>query len=313
MKNSMIIHPEELSRRWIDRLAEAGVGTLGIHPHGGNESVSSLEKLLECLKTDQYRGLIDYAHSRGIEVEYEIHAAGWLMPRELFAEHPEYFRMNKRGERVADYNFCTSCTEGLELAAGRAAELALSLYGSCRRFNFWMDDGVGIGCRCPRCQGLSFSDQQLIFLNRALKRIRSVRPDAELAYLAYMDTLAPPTVTVPEEGIFLEYAPMQKYTARGDGAAERIAKEREMLLPLTDLFCGGVKVLEYWYDNSMLSRWKKPPARFTLDCEAMWRDIAEYRSMGIDYVSTFACFLGDDYEELYGEVDITPFAQKTVG
>ena len=32
MKTSILIHPSELSRRWIDRMAEQGVDTLGLHP-----------------------------------------------------------------------------------------------------------------------------------------------------------------------------------------------------------------------------------------------------------------------------------------
>ena len=73
MKKSMIIHPEELSQRWIDRLADAGVEILGIHPHGGNGAKDSLAELVELTRTDGYRALIDYARARGIEIEYEIH------------------------------------------------------------------------------------------------------------------------------------------------------------------------------------------------------------------------------------------------
>ncbi len=72
---------------------------------------------------------------------------------------------------------------------------------------------------------------------------------------------------------------------------------------------GPKKVLEYWYDNSLFSGWKKPPAPFVLNEEGMRKDIEEYRKMGFDSISAFACFLGKDYEELYGEADITPFAE----
>ena len=41
----------------------------------------------------------------------------------------------------------------------------------------------------------------------------------------------------------------------------------------------------------------------------MRRDIAEYDRMGFDYLSTFACFLGEDYEALYGGIDIMPFSR----
>ena len=306
----MIIHPGELSKKWIDRLAEAKVNTLGIHPEGGAGAPKSLERLLELLKTPEYRALIDYARSRGLEVEYEIHAAGYLMDKSLFAEHPEYFRMNSAGERTSDWNFCVSNPDALALFARRAAELAQALYGSGKDFYFWMDDGRGIHCNCPKCRGISPSDQQYIALRAAIGEIRRHIPDARMAYLAYIDTIAPPTAVENDGAIFLEYAPFEKYTARGEDREERISREKAMIAPLLDCFGReNAKVLEYWYDNSLFSRWKKPPARFVLDEKAMLCDVREYREMGFARASTFACFLGDDYEELYGEADIRPFAR----
>ena len=40
----------------------------------------------------------------------------------------------------------------------------------------------------------------------------------------------------------------------------------------------------------------------------MRADFEFYRSLGFEDFSSFACYLGEDYEELHGEVDITPFA-----
>lgn len=310
MKSSMIIHPDELSKVWIDKLADAGVSTLGIHPAGGRFAHENLEKLIEQMKTPSYRELIDYAHQRGLEVEYEIHAAGYLMPRDLFAEHPEYFRENKNGIRTNDMNFCVSNDEAMDIFAERAAELAASLYGSSDHFYFWLDDGHDIHCHCPQCRGLSPSDQQLLALDKALERIRKKRPDAKLAYLAYMDTLVPPVSTRVGDGIFLEYAPIKKYTAKGENAVQQIKQEKEMMAALMKCFENSTKkVLEYWYDNSLFSHWKKPPVEFVLDERGMRADISEYISAGFDSISTFACFLDDDYSELYGDVDIRPFAE----
>ena len=87
-----------------------------------------------------------------------------------------------------------------------------------------------------------------------------------------------------------------------------------MLLPLMELFSSQpAKVLEYWYDNSLYSNWKKPPKKFVLKEDAMRREIAEYKQMGFDFITTFACFLGADYEELHGEVDVKPYAEAIFG
>ena len=37
--------------------------------------------------------------------------------------------------------------------------------------------------------------------------------------------------------------------------------------------------------------------------------MAKYREMGFDMISSFACFLGKEYEELHGEVDVKPFGK----
>ena len=135
-------------------------------------------------------------------------------------------------------------------------------------------------------------------------------PRARVSYLAYMDSVLLPEKISPCEGVFLEYAPFEKYTAKGEDAPALIAQEREMLLPLIRFFGkDGAKVLEYWYDNSMYSAWQKPPKKFTLDEAAMDADIAYYREAGFEYISSFACFLGEDYEELYGDADISEYGK----
>lgn len=235
------------------------------------------------------------------------------MPRDLFAEHPEYFRMNAEGKRTSDYNFCVSSSDALSLVARRAAELAEALYGSSNRFYFWMDDGHDLRCHCPLCARLSASDQQLIALNAMLREIRKHRPNARMAYLAYMDTVVTPTAVTAVDGIFLEYAPFEKYTAKGEDAQKLIKQEREMMLPLMRFFnAEPKKLLEYWYDNSLFSHWTRPPQKFVLNEAAMRAEASEYIADGFDIISTFACFLGDDYEQLYGDFDIAPFADCVI-
>ena len=50
MKKGLIIHPEELTRKWIDKALAAGVQVLGIHPRGGEIAPKKLAELLLNLK-----------------------------------------------------------------------------------------------------------------------------------------------------------------------------------------------------------------------------------------------------------------------
>lgn len=311
MKAGILIHPSELSKRWIDRMADGGIDTLGIHPEGGGNAIDSLKGLVERLESEDFRALIDYARARGLNFEYEFHAFGYLLPRELFSEHPEYFRMNEQGERTPKLNFCPSCEAALKIVAEGAAELVKKLYGSSNNYFLWSDDARGGVCHCPRCRELSPSDQQLTVLNAMIKEIRKDNPDARLAYLAYYDTLDVPKNVECEEGIFLEYAPIDKWHVKtgriGEEYIRGLERERETREPLLRHFGKeGSRVLEYWIDNSLFSSWKKPPQKLECDYNEIFSDVKEYLDIGYEDISTFGCFLGEDYESLYGEPDISP-------
>ena len=310
MKTSMLLHPDEIGIKQIDRLADAGVSVLGIHPVGGTKAVESLNDLLLKLKDPDFKRILDYSISKGLEIEYEFHAAGHLLPRNLFKKNPELFRMDEQGKRASDYNFCVSNPETLKIVSERGAELAELLYGNNNKFFFWMDDGKKAFCHCPKCKRLTPSDQQTMALNAILSKIKQKRPNAKMAYLAYFEAVSPPVNVQPQKDVFLEYAPFEKYTATGENAKDVIEKEQAMLTPLLEFFgAENSRVLEYWYDNSLYSKWKKPPEKFKLDENRLNCDVAYYKAKGFSHISTFACYLGDDYEALHGEVDITPFTK----
>ena len=311
MKTQFIVHPDEISKERIDSLKEAGIDCLGIHPVGGKDAYKTLENLVALLKTDEFRSLLDYAKECGIKIEYELHSMGYLMPKSLFESNPEYFRVDKNGKRNSDYNFCVSNSEALEIVCKNAVTLAQNLYNSSNNFYFWVDDGHDVFCNCDKCKNISPSNQALTITNAIARALKKHNKHAKCAYLAYMNTITPPSIS-KEDNVFLEYAPFEKYTAKGENAPLLIEQEQQMLEPLLNYF-GKVdaKVLEYWYDNSLFSSWKKPPKKFTLDKEQMQKDINFYKQKGFSYISTFGCFLGKDYEELYDKVDLTPFSKAT--
>lgn len=306
MIRRLLIHPEELSKKWIDRMADHGVDVLGLHPAGGEESDKHIENMLALLETDAYRSLLDYAIQRGLKIEYEMHAASFLVPRALFDSHPEYFRMDETGARTPKLNFCFSNEEAMTLALDNAEKLARNLYATQPNFYFWLDDDAkGSGCRCEKCRELSFSDQQLLFENKLVQRLKRVNEDSKVSHLAYYQAMHPPKKIQPAKDIFLEYAPIErdmKKTLRDQNA------DQAHIIALLDVFGReNARVLEYWYDNSYFSSWKKPPKPFRADGERIKDDIDFYASLGFDNIASFACFLGEDYEALHGDVDIASF------
>lgn len=307
MGKSLLIHPEELSRRWIDRMAALGVDMLVLHPVGGVRAAQSLCDLLDKLAHPDFRALIDYAIDQaGLQIGYAMHAASYLIPRTYFDVHPDWFRMDGAGKRVCETNFCASNPDALTFFAARAVELADRLYRSAPVYYIWLDDSQSTCCHCPDCRGLSESDQQLKILNAVLDALRQNVPDARLAYLAYLRTLTTPKVVKPHPGIFLQYAPIAR-----DPAKPLSECDPGYFANLQDLLAyfgaNDAQALEYWFDNSKLSRWQKPPRPFVPDNARIRADIADYRALGFRDIASFACYLGADYEALYGEADISAF------
>ena len=307
---SLLIHPEELSEEWIDRLVQNRIPTLGLHPVGGKHAHRSLADLMERMDDPAFCALLDKAHERGLRIEYEMHAARFLLPADEFEAHPEWFRMNDEGQRTPDYNCCASNDEALDAMAEKAAQTAKKLRHGTHRYFLWLDDAKDAACRCSACRALSPSDQQLKILNRIVARLRKDDPEATLAYLAYFRCVQPPQQIKPALGIFLEYAPFER-------DFHRPLREQEQALPLPRLLAvfgaKTAKALDYWYDNSLFSKWKKPPQPFAVDREVLKDDAAFYRSLGIEDLSSFACYLGKDYEELYGAPDVSAFGQTYNG
>ena len=85
----------------------------------------------------------------------------------------------------------------------------------------------------------------------------------------------------------------------------RKRKNAKEIAPLSDLIAlFGVEnatVLDYWYDNSLLSKRKKPMQKFVPHPEILESDVRFYRAPGFRKITCFACCLGEEYKDLYGE------------
>lgn len=300
----VVIHPDEVSDYWNTLLSNTSLNLVGIHPVGGLSSEEHINEAIAILSTPKAKKAIAELINRGVDIEYEMHALSWLLPRRLFAEHPDWFRMNENGERVNDYNCCPSNSEVLSFIAKRAAKLSQIFVPTTNRYHFWLDDVALSRCHCPQCSSLSASDMSLLVYNAILNGIKTVNPYACHCYLAYHDTLQAPTKVKPEPGIFLEYAPMQRdlHQPLTDPNSTKNAAQVKSLDELLNVFgTKNAKVLDYWLDNSYLSGWRKPVKHFKPEPEVFKKDIAFYNEKGFEAITCFACYLGEDYYELYHE------------
>lgn len=307
-----IINTEDLTEELIYRLKDCGINELGIHPGGGKAAPALMKKSLETWKTPEYSRLVSLACSLGIEVEFDAHAVGYLLSDELFASHPDWFRADENGTRVPDHNLCASSEAALEYISERAREVARIIRTNTHRYPFWPDDVTKSFCHCEKCRKLTPSDQALKITNAFIRGIRRDDPQAIVPYLAYYETLAVPTIVKPEAGVYLEYAPIERDSAKPMSAPEN-AKDAAYLPALLELFGKqNSRALEYWVDNSRYSNWTRPPKKMVVDFGVVKSDAGYYRSLGFEDLTSFACFLGEDYIALFGEPPYSEYASAVL-
>lgn len=307
-----IVHPQEMDEAWLRRMKDAGLNVLGLHPEGGKDADRTLRNLIEDTNLPERKRLYRMAQEMGIEIEFEMHVLSYLLPRRLFDVHPEWFRMNTEGERVADFNFCVSNEEALAYVADRAALLAQILRPTTDKYYFWLDDVQGYRCNCEKCRELSPSDLQLTCVNAMLEGVRKINPKAKMAYIAYQDAMQVPQKVKPVPGVFLEYAPIYRDSSIpiNDSTCEKNVKEAAPIDALLEFFGKeDSQVLEYWVDNSRYSKWTRPPKYMPFCEDVMRSDVPFYKKKGFESITSFACFLGADYVELFGEPPIKDYGE----
>ena len=302
----LIIHPHELTPRWIALAKELRLQRVSLHPVGGKQAHENLRIFLDTLEDPAFREKIDALCDAGIEVGYEFHALSYLLPRDLFDTHPEYFRMDENGNRTAHGNLCFSNPAARKIICDNAVQLAKRLYRNGDEYYFWLDDASKLTCHCPVCREHNFAYHQLVLMNEICTALRKENPRAKVSNLAYFDGVALPNGDIrPVDGVFLEYAPYERYFR-----PEQFAFDEPYLQLIRDLVAlfgkEKAKVLEYWYDNSI--QFRKAGRKllpFTPNNEQIKQDIPFYKDLGFQEFTCFACSLCDEYVSLYGDPDFS--------
>src|SRR6185436_19899995 len=108
----VVLVPDDLTLAdWPRRAADVGLTTLALH-HGRSPAV-----VAGYLHSERGARFLADCARLGLAVEYELHAMGELLPRELFAREPTLFRVDEQGERSPDANLCVHSARALELVA----------------------------------------------------------------------------------------------------------------------------------------------------------------------------------------------------
>jgi hypothetical protein len=289
---------------WPKLAYENGINTIGTHV--------TPEQVVKFIQSDKGKKFLADCKKYGIEVEHQLHAIGELLPRNLFTEDSTMFRMNENGQRVNDCNLCVHSQSALDVIAGNALHYAQLLPTTNHRYYFWIDDGMPM-CHCPECSPYSDSEQALILENRIIKELRSFDPEAQLAHLVYHNTLSAPRKVKPDEGIFLEFAPIERSWEKPlaehkpdegrEGGFLKGATHLQYLKENLEVFPAETAViLEYWLDVSIFSKWRKPAVKLPWNKAVFNEDIKTYGDLGIRNITSFAVYIDDKYIETYNDL-----------
>ncbi len=278
----------------------------------GLHAAQRLDVLVDFVQSEKGRNFLETCERLGLDVEYELHAVGQLLSRELYYKDASLFRMDAKEDRSPDANCCPSSPQALELIAEKAVEYARILKPTTKRYFYWPDDGRD-WCQCPKCRGLSASDQAALVENAMATALREhVEPEARLCHIAYHFTLEPPKQVTPHPALFVEFAPISRRYDLSIGARNAeltglrpVPNTHGEFLDLLDANLDvfgkdSAQVLEYWLDVSKFSQWRRPAKELPWNPDVVRRDAAVYASRGIRHVTTFATWIDADYVARFG-------------
>jgi hypothetical protein len=228
---------------------------------------------------NQRSALVSECRQRGMTIEVGGHFLSKFLPRTLFPEHPDWFRLNEQGKRTNDFNFNPFNSAALDYLGVHAIKY-LEQMPEASLYHLWPDDIEGGGwTHEPGKEDYTPSDQSLLVANNLIKRLRKVQPDAHLAFLAYHDTVYPPRVVKPDSGIVFWYAPRERCYAHSlnDPQCSLNRQYRQALEGALPTFgSANAEVYEYYVDEILFENMTIPLLPDVLSADARY-----YHQLGI--------------------------------
>ncbi len=251
------------------------------------------------LKIDEIAPLL---RERGIDVEYGGHVIQLLLPRDRFAEHPEYFPAGDDGVRVARGNLCVSDPDAVAIV--RAGALAyVHEHPENRLLHIWgADVWRGAWCRCGRCRELPPQLQYMDVVNAIGGALAADSNAPPIAYLAYHDTIDPHPGLKPLGNVWFEWAPRERCYSHAidDPACEINPRYLESLKRYLEIFDGRGHVFEYYADAILFGGLGfATPA-------VVAHDLRAYLSVGITSIS---CLTFGAYSAMAYPVNLEAFVR----
>lgn len=262
--------PEEALIDYVDFLAKNGFNFVFLY-------------LTSNLSDDLRIRLSSAMADRDMGLDYGGHWLPGLLPRDLFKDHPEYFRM-ENGKRTNDLNMCASNPEAIEIMARNAQPHIDYMKGFSRpeTLHLWADDiFTGGWCSCEKCKDLSGSDQLLQVLDNLSDKL-SFDGGIRIADIAYHGSIYAPSKTTAGKRVRMMYAARERcYRHPLDGCPTN-RRYLEYLKDDLKVLPDGAEVFDYLQDL-ILFRFMAVPLH-----PVIGKDIKIYKKLGVNGVFAHA-------------------------
>jgi hypothetical protein len=238
---------------------------------------------------DDYPSMAAEFKKRGIVRWTGGHIIPSLLPRQLFDEYPDYFRMDPTGKRVPDGNFCPSHPTAMKIVADNAVK-HLKENPESYNLQVWGEDvWDGSWCYCPQCGAMTVQDQYLTTCNAIARAVRDAGYTIDVDAIAYHDSIEPDVTVKPASNLRMMWAPRERSYghALNDMRSERNQWYAECFEKWASIFGPkNMNLFEYYTDNILFRT-------FPISCpHLIAQDVQYYTDIGLNN-HYLVCHLGD--------------------
>ena len=222
--------------------------------------------------------------------------------KELFADHPEYFSMNEKGERFHGPNMhskgqlCLSNPEVADVMLAKLREFIAKDREELPRekwpvvYDISQNDNFPYICKCPNCAKItaregSESALTLTCMNKVAREIAKEYPEIIIQTFAYVSTERAPKTIRPEPNLFMRWCDLYTRSDCYRPITSPFNASRKEQLDGWKAVGANIVLWDYWNMGILKGPYFKPPRVETM-VDAIAPDLRYFHEAGV--ISYFA-------------------------
>ncbi len=226
---------------------------------------------------------------RGITIEVGGHGYQNFLNSEmeggkLFEMHPEWFGMDADGKRRPEHQhvFCSSNPAAVDYLIKNFVAYVKDR-PEIQIYDFWPPDGAR-WCECEECKKLGApADREAILVKQVQDRVKAIRPDLRLEFIAYQLAITPPEHAAVDHDTLIDFCPISQQFDRqiNDPVSAKNKEYADALLAWRKAFDGDISIYSYYRKYA----WDSLPVIIP---HYMQKDLQWFAGVPVQGVSTYS-------------------------